>query len=67
MPVNIVSTAIYIVQEGDVSVYAKNMDDGLLNFEPGTYFGDTSFIFKIRNQFEYHLKNENNPYIIYSI
>ena len=47
--INEISTGIYFIQEGNIEVWAKNQNDSILRFESGTYIGDSSYIFKIRN------------------
>jgi hypothetical protein len=42
----VVSSGIFFIFKGSVSVYNKNVKDhALLIFEDGSYFGDISFIF----------------------
>lgn len=46
---NEVSNAIYFIQYGQVEVSYKNDDHILLLYENGSYIGDTSLIYGIRN------------------
>lgn len=58
---NEVASAIYFIYAGQCQVSYKHQDDvKLLLFEPGSYFGDTSLIFGIRNQYKYVMKQSQN-------
>lgn len=57
MSLNQVSNAIYFIQQGQIEVSYKDDDRILLLFENGSYIGDTSLIYGIRNQYNYCLKN----------
>lgn len=49
----IVSSGIYFIYRGSVSVYYKEIAHALVIFEEGSYFGDISFIFQVINQYNY--------------
>lgn len=49
LSINVVSPGIYFIQEGQVEIFSHDQDMPLLVFDSGSYFGDSSFIFKIRN------------------
>lgn len=53
IPVGCVSRAIYCIDQGKIQVYSKDSSNSLLTFEPGSYFGEISFIFKIINQYRF--------------
>ena len=63
MYLNQVATAFYFIFEGQVEVSYKENDDVLLLYENGSYFGDTSLIFGIRNQYSFKLKQQQDPKI----
>jgi signal-transduction protein with cAMP-binding, CBS, and nucleotidyltransferase domain len=50
---DVVSSEIYFIYEGEVEVTYKDRDNVLIYFDQGSYIGDTSYIFKIRNQYKY--------------
>jgi CRP-like cAMP-binding protein len=50
---DVVSSEIYFIYEGEVKVTYKDSGNVLMYFDPGSYIGDTSYIFKIRNQYKY--------------
>lgn len=50
---DVVSSEIYFIYEGEVEVTYKEHDDVLIYFDQGSYIGDTSYIFEIRNQYKY--------------
>ena len=54
LKIGVVSTGIYFIQEGKLEVIAKDQDHPLLVYDAGSYFGDASFIFKIRNMYGYY-------------
>lgn len=56
--ISVVSQGIYFIQEGKVEVFARDSNLPLLNYDAGSYFGDSSFIFKIRNQYAYYFKTD---------
>ena len=47
------SSGIFFIHEGQVDVYYKDSPHILLMFSYGSYFGDVSFIFQVRNQYHY--------------
>ena len=51
VPFEIITSGIYLVYEGQIDMYYKNNTIPLLMFEPGSYFGDISYIFRAKNQF----------------
>ena len=44
-----ISSAIFLIQEGQVEVSHKNSFWTLLEFDEGSYIGDTSYIYRILN------------------
>ena len=64
---NVVSTGIYFIQEGKVEVFSRENDIPMLLYDSGSYIGDTSFIFKIRNHYGYYYKTESNENQVYSL
>ena len=50
---DVVSSEIYFIYEGQVDVTYKERENVLIHFEEGSYIGDTSYIFEIRNQYKY--------------
>lgn len=67
MRLNEVSSSIFFVHEGEVEVSYKYNRQPLLLFEQGSYFGDTSFIFKILNQYAYRVKPCEHDARIFSL
>ena len=55
---SVVSTGIYFIQDGKVEVYARDQDMPIILYDAGSYFGDSSFIYKIRNQYGYYFKSD---------
>jgi CRP-like cAMP-binding protein len=49
----VVSSAIYFIQEGQVQVYSRQIEHPLIMFDEGSYIGDISFIYGIRNHYRY--------------
>jgi len=75
-----VSSCIYLIQKGQVEVsyqyvskiyseqHNKDRDNKLLQFDAGSYIGDTSYIFRILNQYSYRPKQSSvNGLMIYSL
>ena len=61
----VVSDSIWFIHEGLVEVSYRDGEDVVV-LEPGSYFGDISFILQIKNQ--YHYKARTIPTaIIYAI
>lgn len=50
---DVVSSEIYFIYEGEVEVTYKDRENVLIHFDQGSYIGDTSYIFEIRNQYKY--------------
>ena len=50
---DVVSSEIYFIYEGEVEVSYKEHGNVIIYFDKGSYIGDTSYIFKIRNQYKY--------------
>lgn len=50
LKLDIISCGIYFIEKGDIAVSYKN-GPVLVNLHEGSYFGDISFIFQVRNQF----------------
>lgn len=46
---DVVSSGIFFIYKGSVSVYYKEIAHALVIFEEGSYFGDISFIFQVIN------------------
>lgn len=46
---DVVSSEIYFIYEGEVVVTYKERENVLIHFDQGSYIGDTSYIFEIRN------------------
>lgn len=67
LSINVVGTGIYFIQEGKVEVFSRDQELPLLMFDAGSYFGDSSFIFKIRNQYGYFFKSERADNQIFSL
>lgn len=57
---NEVASSIYFINAGQVEVSCRDKshdeDVKLLLYDQGSYFGDTSLIFGIRNQYKYTMK-----------
>lgn len=64
---SVVSTGIYFIQDGKVEVYARDQDMPIVLYDAGSYFGDSSFIYKIRNQYGYYFKTDRIDNQIFSI
>jgi CRP-like cAMP-binding protein len=47
------SKGIILIFEGEVSMYYKNNTKSLAVFQAGSYFGEISYLYKIRNHFRY--------------
>lgn len=43
------SQGLYFIIEGRIDVYHQNCHHPLLKFDPGSYFGEISYIFKLKN------------------
>jgi signal-transduction protein with cAMP-binding, CBS, and nucleotidyltransferase domain len=68
IPINEISDGIYLIHEGQVEVSHKNIDHKLLEYDSGSYIGDTSFIFRILNQYMFKAKQSSlNGLLIYSL
>ena len=46
---DVVSTSIYFVYDGNIEMHFKDQEIPLLEFENGSYFGDISYIFQVKN------------------
>ena len=61
LPLNVVSRGIFFIFNGHVDLYYKKSENitssKLLTLAAGSYFGDISYIFNIRNQFIYKFNN----------
>ena len=63
----VVSNGIYFINEGVVDlVYINKTKHQLVALDPGSYFGDISFIFQVKNQYHYIAKR-NSKAKIYSL
>lgn len=63
-----ISPSIYLIQDGQVEVSHKDSKYVLLQYDEGSYIGDTSFIFRILNQYSFKPKqSSNNGLFIYSL
>lgn len=64
------SQALYFVYDGQVEVSYKDNENVLLIYDQGSYIGDTSYIFQIRNQYRYRQapsKDGKTPFRVYSL
>ena len=50
---DVVSQALYFIYDGQVEVSYKQSDQVILVYDQGSYIGDASYIFQIRNQYKY--------------
>ena len=64
---DVVSSGIFFIYDGEVEVSYKLNEYVLLIYDQGSYIGDTSFIFQIRNQYQYKSKQGNAQTRIYSL
>lgn len=64
-----VSCGIFFLYQGQVQMFWRNTPHHLVTFEVGSYFGDISFIFQIRNQYRYipMKKDSKNEIKIFSL
>lgn len=63
-----VSSCIYMIQEGQVDVSYKNSSYVLLEYDSGSYIGDTSYLFRILNLYSYTTRQASgNGLLIYSL
>ena len=53
---DVVSSGIYFIYEGQVDMYYKDSNHPLIMFDRGSYFGDISYIFQVRNQYFYYFR-----------
>ena len=68
MEIGEVSSCIYMIQEGQVDVSYKDSPYVLLEYDGGSYIGDTSYIFGILNQYKYTTRQAScNGLLIYSL
>jgi len=56
---DVVSSGIFFIYDGEVEVSYKLNEYVLLIYDQGSYIGDTSYIFQIRNQYQYKTKQGN--------
>lgn len=64
---DVVSSEIYFIYEGEVEVTYKERENVLIHFDQGSYIGDTSYIFEIRNQYTYTCVGEGKKSRIYGL
>jgi signal-transduction protein with cAMP-binding, CBS, and nucleotidyltransferase domain len=63
-----ISPSIYLIHDGQVDVSHKDSKWTLLSYEEGSYIGDTSYIFRILNQYSFKPKqSSSNGLLIYSL
>ena len=51
----IVSTSIMLIQEGSIDMYYKNNKEPILVYDEGSYFGEVSLLFKVRNHYRFQI------------
>ena len=61
-----ISPALHFIVEGSVDMYYKHHDCPLVTLENGSYFGDISCIFRIKNQYSFipKLQKANNEDLV---
>lgn len=68
VPYGVVSKSIILIQEGTVEMFYKNSRDPLLIYEDGSYVGEISLLFNVRNLFRFIVcPEEKKKVTIYSI
>ena len=67
LPLNEITEQIFFVHDAEVTVAYKTWPHQLLLFEQGSYFGDTSYLFKIINHYRYTLQSHPESSRIYSL
>ena len=56
----VVSKKMVLVQEGLVEMFYKNSTMPLLLYEDGSYFGEISYLFDVKNLYRFKLANSEN-------
>ena len=58
LPLNTISNGIHFLFRGMVDIYYKSSQK-LISLGPGSYFGEISYLFNVRNQFYYQLMSRD--------
>ena len=67
IPLGVVSNGIYFITEGTVDVHMMlSQPHKLVELSSGSYFGDVSYIFRVKNLFDY-VPRANSVCRIYSL
>ena len=64
---DVISSGIYFIQKGSVTMYHMDCKHELLHYDAGSYIGDTSYIFQIKNRYKYILDHSEEPNLLYSL
>ena len=54
LPLDIVSSRIYCIWQGTIDMYYKNGPHLLTELDEGSYFGEISYIYRVRNQYGFY-------------
>ena len=60
------SQKIYFILSGIVDVFHMDSKDSLVHFKEGSYFGEVSYIFKVRNKYSF-IPRPKTKYQIFSL
>ena len=63
---DIVSSMVYFIFEGEIDISHKEMEQPFVTLSTGSYFGEISFIFQVRNQYKF-IPKQGIPCRIFSI
>ena len=62
IPLGIVSQSIYCIYQGSIDIYYKDLPYILCSLDEGSYFGDISCMFKVKNQYSFIRSDIINPH-----